>query len=230
MCVRCLLAVVLLGWAMGSVQAGPLAKAVQETTEHLLKAFAREAAEESAETLTKKLTTVAARHGDDALVAVRKVGPRGIRLVAEAGDQAPHVVKLLARHGDDAVWIVEKPGRLAIFVKYGDDGARALLKHGSVAEKLITTLDAPAMQALNEVSPRNGRRLAMLHEDGLLAQSGQNKELLLIVARFGDRAMDFLWTHRERILIPTVTIVFVREVEVYLDGKKTLPTTEPTPR
>lgn len=218
-----LLAGLVVAVSVTPVSAGPLSKAIRETTEYVLKTFTREAAEETAETLTRKLTVVAAKHGDEGLVAVRKVGPRSIRLITEAGEQGPQVVKLLARHGDEAVWIVEKPGRLAIFVKYGDDGAKALLKHRSVGEILITTLDASAVKVLNAVSARNGRRLAMLADDGLLTRSGQAANLLSVVAKYGDRAVDFIWAHRDRVLVPAVAIVFVQQADVYLDGKKQLP-------
>ena len=142
----------------------------KEVAEYVLGKFGAEVGQEGVETLTQKVSTLAAKHGDDAFDAVKKVGPRSFRLIEEAGEHGAQSVKLMARHGDDAVWVIAKPNRLTIFAKYGDDAAEAMMKHGEIAEPLLTALGKPAAGALKSVSEQGGRRLAMMAQDGELAR------------------------------------------------------------
>ena len=54
-----------------------ISKAASETAEFVLKKFGKKAVTEGGEALASKLASSAARHGDDVLSAVRKVGPQG---------------------------------------------------------------------------------------------------------------------------------------------------------
>jgi hypothetical protein len=179
--------------------AGPTSTAVRETAEFVLKKFGKEAGEETVDTLSGKIASLAAQHGDEAVEAVRRVGPRAFRLAEDAGASATQAVKLLARAGDDAVWVVSRPRSLSLFAKYGDDAADAMIKHRQIAEPLLETYGASAARALKAVDGQGGRRLAMLFDEGNLARAGRGHELLGVVERFGDRALDFIWRNtRER--------------------------------
>ena len=170
------------------------------------------------ETLTQKVSTLAAKHGDDAFDAVKKVGPRSFRLIEEAGEHGAQSVKLMARHGDDAVWVIAKPNRLTIFAKYGDDAAEAMMKHGEIAEPLLTALGKPAAGALKSVSEQGGRRLAMMAQDGELARIGRTTDLLEVIAKHGDRAMDFVWRNKGTLSVITALTAFLANPEPFLNG------------
>lgn len=190
----------------------------REAAEYVMRKFGKEAAEVSVETLTRKIETLAIKHGDDVFLAVRKVGPRTLRIVEEAGEHGVESVKLMARYGDDAVWVVAKKNRMAIFVKYGDNAAESMMKHGEIAEPLLTSFGKPAAGALKSVSSQSGRRLAMMAEDGQLAKIGQTPELLEVVARYGDRAADFIWRNKGALTVTAALTAFLANPEPFLDG------------
>ena len=97
-------------------------------------------------------------------------------------------LRLLAQHGDDAIPVVTRAAALKAVAHYGDDAARALLKHGQIGETLVERLGKEGVEALAKVTPRNGRRLAMM-----AAKDGLKPELLSVVTRYGDEACDFVW-------------------------------------
>jgi hypothetical protein len=210
--------VVLLAGLSGPATADVKSRAIRETAEYMLRVFGKDAAREGAETLAGKLEVLVARHGEEVLVAVRKIGPRALPLVEEAGAHAPQAIKLMARLGDEAVWIVSRPRGLALFVKHGEEGAAPLLRHKGIAEPLIEAHARPAVQALNAINPPNGRRLAMLAESGELAQIGRTPELLGVVGKYGDRAMEFLWKHKGALVMSAALAVFLADPEPFLDG------------
>ena len=194
------------------------AKLATEAAEYVMRKFSKEAAHEGIETLTRKIETLAIKHGDEAFLAARKVGPRTFRLVEEAGDQGLQSVKLMAKYGDEAVWVVAKPNRMAIFVKFGDNAAEAMMKHGEIAEPLLRSIGQPAAGALKAISAQNGRRLAMLAEDGQLAKIGRTPELLDVVTKYGDRAMDFVWRNKGSLTVAAALAALLTNPEAFLTG------------
>jgi hypothetical protein len=190
----------------------------REAAEYVMRKFGKEAAEVGVETLTRKIETLAIKHGDEVFLAVRKVGPRTLRIVEEAGEHGLVSVKLMARYGDEAVWVVAKKNRMAIFVKYGDNAAESMMKHGEIAEPLLSSFGKPAAGALNSVSSQNARRLAMLAEDGQLAKIGQTPDLLEVVAKYGDRAADFIWRNKGALTVTAALTAFLANPEPFLDG------------
>jgi hypothetical protein len=196
--------------------------AVRETAKYLLRKFGKEAAEEGLEGLAKKIAASAARHGDDVITAVRKVGPRALRLADEAGGQGARAVRLMARHGDDAaVWVISRPKAMGLLARYGDDAAEAMIRHRGVAEPLLEGFGRPAVQALGKIGPQNGRRLAMLAK-GELAAMGHTPELLGVIGKYGDPAMDFIWRHKGVLAGGAALTAFLANPQPYLNGTNQL--------
>jgi hypothetical protein len=219
MMIRAILLAALVGLALPSVSGGQgKAALAREAAEYIMRKFGKEAAEVGVETLTRKIETLAIKHGDDVFLAVRKVGPRTLRLVEEAGEHGLESVKLMARYGDDAVWVVSKKNRLAIFVKYGDNAAESMMKHGEIAEPLLVSFGKPAAGAMKAVNSQNARRLAMMADDGQLAKIGQTPELLEVVAKYGDRAADFVWRNKGALTVAAALTAFLANPEPFLDG------------
>lgn len=201
----------------GPAHAGIGSKAAGELAEFLMKKFGKEAAEEGAERLTARILKAAARHGDDVVRAVRKVGPRALTLVDDAGANAPSVLRLINHYGDDAVRALSRPKGLALVGRYGDDAAKALIRHNGIVEPLIENLGAPAVKAVNALGPQAGRRLAMMAGDDLAA-IGRTPELLEVIARHGDRAMDFIWKHKAVLAGSAALAAFLRDPESFING------------
>ena len=200
--------------------AGVKGKAAKESAKYVLRKFGKEATKDGLGTLTRKIETLAVKHGDEAFQAVRKVGPRAIRLVEEAGEHGTQAIKLMARHGDDAIWVVAKKNRLTIFAKYGDESAEAMMKHREIAEPLLQTIGKPAAGALKAITTKNGRRLAMMANDGTLKKIGRTDELLEVVGKYGDRAMDFIWRHKGSLMVATALTAFLANPEPFIEGVK----------
>ncbi len=201
-----------------SVEAGTVSKVAREAAEYVVSKFGREAAEEGTEVLAKKIDDLVRVYGDDALQAVRKVGPRAFPAVREAGEHAPQALRLMARHGDSAIWVVSKPGRMAIFIKYGDEAAEAMIKHGQIAETAILKLGKPGAEALQVLSRQNGRRLVMMLEDGTLAKIGRTDELLDVIRKYGDAAMEFIWKNKGALTVTAALIAFLSNPEAFING------------
>lgn len=198
--------------------AGVTSKAAQEAAEFVLRKFGKEAEEQGLRKLTTKVESLSLRYGDDAVTAVKKVGPRTFRYVDEAGENGLQSVQLLARYGDEAVWVVSKPNRLALCAKYGDDAAEAMMRQGKIAEPLIASVGKPAATVLKTVSRQNGRRLAMMGEDGTLAAIGRTDELLRVIGKYGDRGMDFVWRNKGALVVATMLTAFLANPEPFIDG------------
>lgn len=75
------LTVVCLAISSGVASAGVKSEAAREVTEFVLKKFGKETVEEGAERFTVKVEALATRHGDDAIKAVRKVGPQAVKVI-----------------------------------------------------------------------------------------------------------------------------------------------------
>jgi hypothetical protein len=195
-----------------------LSKAIRETAEFAMKKFAREMASEGVEQFSSRLLRATTRHGDDILHAVRKAGPRALTLADEAAEKAPAMVKLLSRHGDDAVRAVGNPRGMALFSKFGDDAAEVMIRHKGIAEPLLEAAGGPAVKALGSLGPRAGRRLAMMHEAGELAQLGRTPELLKVIARGGDRVMEFVWKNKAALALSATFAAFLADPEGFMSG------------
>ncbi|WP_422927517.1 hypothetical protein [Singulisphaera sp. PoT] len=126
------------------------------------------------------------------------------------------MLRLLNRHGDDALRLLSRPSGLAMVSRHGDDAAAVLIRHRAVAEPVLEALGEPAIGALGALGPRGGRRLAMMA--GELAGGGRAPELLAVIARRGDRAMDFAWEHRGVLAGGVALAAFLSDPEPYLDG------------
>lgn len=201
--------------------AGVTSSAIRETTELITRNFGKEVAKESTEALGKQVAEAGAKYGDEGLVALAKVGPRTFtKLTSEAGKYSSGVVKLVAKHGDEAVWVISKPNGMAIFIKYGEQGATAIMKHPGVAENAVEKLGLPAARALNAISTPQARRLGMMVEDGAIQSGGKSPELLEVVTRYGDRAMEFIWKNKGSLAVATTLAAFLNDPEPFINGGK----------
>lgn len=215
-----------IGFLLGicpSARADLRTKAAREAAEYAMKKFGVEVAQEGTEALSRKIAAAAARHGDDAITAVRRVGPKALTLADEAGEQAPRALSLLSRHGDDAaLWVLERPNGLKLLSRYGDDAAEALIKHRGVAEPLIEGMGGPAVKALGSVGPQGGRRLAMMVDGGEIAAIGRTPALMDVIARHGEPAMDFIWKHKATLAGGATLTAFLANPEPFLNGTNQL--------
>jgi hypothetical protein len=177
----------------------------------------------SVPTLTAKIGQYAGKYGDDVLQAVRKVGPRCFSLVDDAGRLGAKAVGVLAKHGEaGAAHVLTRPAAMAHFARFGTRAADVMVKHPRVGEKLLTVGGASAVGALGAVTVQSGRRLAMVM-DGPLARSPHQVELLEVVGKYGERAASFVWEHKGSLAVGATCLTFLRDPELFLGGKRTLP-------
>jgi hypothetical protein len=215
--------VVLLGFALCAGVAAPAlasskAQAVKETIEFVLEKFGKEAAAEGSEKLAARTEALALKHGDEVLTAVRKSGPRAIKLIDEAGPNGAEAARLLGKYGNEARGIVSDPARLALAGKYGDEAAEAIIKHPAIAEPVVAAYGKAGAKAMSEVGVENGRRLASMVDAGELAKIGRGEELLGVVGKFGDKGMEFIYKHRKVLAGGAALTAFLANPQPYIDG------------
>lgn len=101
-----------LGWCLflPPAHGGVLSAAAKAAFEQIARKAAKETTEESAKNVA-------------------------LRMLKESGDVAAK--SLLKRYGDDAARIVCNPERIKLLDSLGDDAAAAIVKHGSMAERLL---------------------------------------------------------------------------------------------
>ena len=201
----------------------------KELFELISRRFGKEVAEESSEVLTKKIESVLVRFGDDGAEAMRKVGPRSIELLDNAAADGAAAAGWLAKYGDNAIALISNESRRKLAVNLGDDAAAALIKHGEIAEPVLELAGKSAASALRNVSEQNGRRIAMLASEGELAKLGRTTELLDVVGKYGDKAMNFIWKNKGALLAGTAMAAFLANPEPFIEGTKELAQSAITP-
>jgi hypothetical protein len=201
---------------------GPAGAAVRETAEVIMKKFGKGAAGQSLEEVAEATTRAVARYGDDALPFLRRSGHVGFDALKEAGEQAPEIIRLFAQRGDDAIWLISDSHKLALFLKHGDLAANALLRHPGIADNLVSQYGGEAAEALSNLSRQGAQRLNILTNEGLLASTNRSPELLNVIARYGDGAMNFIWRNKGPLAVASVLTAFLADPEPYLTHTKDL--------
>ena len=202
--------------------AGPAATTIRETAEVIVDKFGKGAAGQTVEEVTETTAKAVVLHGDDALPLLRNSGHAGFAALNEAGESAPDVIKLYARKGDEAIWVISESKKLAIFIKHGDSAADALLKHPGIADSLIGQYGDEAVGALNTISRQSAQRLNIVANDGLLTVTQRSSELLPVIRRYGDEAMDFIWNNKGSLAVASALATFVADPQAYISGVKEL--------
>jgi hypothetical protein len=198
-------------------------KAAQEMAEFILRKFGKEAAKDGASALARRIERAAVTHGDDVFKAVRQVGPRGLHLIEEAGAHSRQVARLLATHGEHgAVYVASRPRAMQLVLRHGEEAAAALVQSRGVALPAVETFGRPAIGAFKALgSPQNARRLAMMAADGgELAKIGRTPELLAVIEKYGDQAMQFVWRHKGALAVSATLAAFLAEPEPFISGAK----------
>ncbi len=205
-----------------AVHAQSKADVAREMAEYVMRKFGKEASEEGVDKLTRTIDNLIVKSGDEGAAAVKKVGPRAFKLIDEAGENGVDAVKLMAKYGDEAVWVVSKQPRLAMAMNYGDEAAEAMIKHGEMVEPLIGKFGNSASLAFRNVTAQNARRIAMLDESAELATMGRTDELLAVVGKYGDSAMEFIWKNKASLAVAAGLTAFLADPKPFLDGTRDL--------
>jgi hypothetical protein len=201
-----------------AVRADAKTQAAREVAELVMQKFGRQAVREGTQALTRKIEVAATRHGNEVLEAVRKVGPRALPLLEEAGAHGSQAARIMAQHGEaGAVWVVSRPSAMNLVLRHGDGAAAVLAKHaGGIAEPVVERFGAGAVRALEATGPQGGRRLAMMMAEGDLGRIGRTEELLGVVAKYGDPAMSFIWRNKGALAVGTTLAAFLASPEPFL--------------
>lgn len=212
-------AVVVLAAVTPSAVAQGRAKAARELAAFLVVKFGARAG--SVTKLATRIETLAVRHGDEAVLALRKGSPAAVELVEQAGANGGKALKALAAHGLQAeARILSRPTAMRQLVAHGDDAALALVKHPGVAEPLIEKGGASAVKALAGLEAQSGRRLAMLAE----GEMAKHPEVFGVAAKHGERAVKFMWDNKVALGGTAAAAAFVANPEPFLDGSAKLVT------
>ena len=206
----------------GVAEAQGRAQAARAAAQWIIEKFGRPAAHEGVEALAMRIETAAARYGEEAIIAARKVGPRFFQVVEAAGANSSRAVRVMAEHGEPGVlWVLGRPKGMQLLLTHGEQAAAALVKHpGGICEPVIEQFGGQAVRALEAVGPQSGRRLAMMMSEGELARIGRTPELLGVVSRYGDRAMEFIWKHKFTLAGSAALTAFLLNPEPFISGAR----------
>jgi hypothetical protein len=210
----------LLLFSAPAVRADGKSQAAKEVAEYVLQRFGRQAVREGTQLLARRIEMAAARHGSEVFEAVRRVGPRALPLVEEAGAQGRQAARIMAQHGEHgATWVVSRPQAMKLVLEHGEGAAGVLVKHaGGIAEPVVERFGARAVRALEATGPQGGRRLAMMMADGELSRIGRTEELLGVVSKYGDPAMNFIWRNKGALAVGTTLAAFLASPETFLNA------------
>jgi hypothetical protein len=200
------------------VEAGISSAAIRELTEAVFRRAGRRAGTAEVAGMAGKIESLVARHGDEAVSAIRRVGPEAVEIAARSGNHGKDVVKLMARHGDESIWIISHPDRFALFLRYGDDAAEAMVRHRHMASKLVREFGGAGAQAIKGLGSRNARRLSMMQQSGDLQRLGRTAEILKVIGRYGDKAAAFIWRNKGALAVAAVLAAFLKNPEVFINA------------
>ena len=206
------------------VRAQGRAQAARAAADFLIERLGPQAARESVEVLARRIESMAAKHGEDVFLAVKKCGPAFFDVVEAAGANGAKAVRIMAEHGEPGVaWVLSRPTAMKLVAQYGEEVAAVLARNpGGICEPAIEQLGRAAVRALQATGTQSGRRLAMMLSDGALAKIGRTPELLGVVARYGDRAMEFIWKNKGALAVGAALTAFIVDPEPFLNGGKEL--------
>jgi len=217
------MALCLLGVVCGPV-AAQTRQLARESAEYLLQRFGKQAVREGAEVLAQRIETLAGRHGNEVFQALRKVGPKVFQVVEHAGEHASKAVGIMARHGEPGVaWVLKRPKGMALMLTHGEEAAAVLVRHpGGIVEPVLEQVGKPAVKALQAVGPQSGRRLAIMQSAGDLAKIGRTPELMDVIFRYGEKAMEFIWANKGSLAVGTALAAFLANPEPFVNGVRQL--------
>jgi hypothetical protein len=209
-------------FGLHDAQAGPASLALKEASELILKKFGRGALGKSAEEIAQATARIAEKHGDEAIPLLRATGHAGLDVLETSGKQAPEVIKLFATRGEDSVWLISQPKKLAIFLRHGDDAADALLKYRGIADDLIERFGSKALTPMLKLKKESVQLMGMAAKEGVFDKTARNQELFVVIEKFGDKAMEFIWKHKGALLVATGLAAFLDNPEPFIQGTKDL--------
>jgi len=200
----------------------PIATPAREAAEYIVAKFPSLSGKQTIDQIAEKTTQASLKYGDGVLPMLKTSGPAGFKILEDAGEKAPDVIKLFARKGNQAIWIISEPKKLSIFLKHGDSAADALLKHPGIADDLLTRFGNDATGALNSVSKQGAQRLGIIDKEGLLSATPRSKELLPVIAKYGDPAMEFIWRNKGALMVTAALVTFLNNPQTYIQGATNL--------
>jgi len=200
----------------------PVTALARETAEIISAKFPSLVGRQTIDQIAEKTTEASIKYGDGVLPLLKSTGPAGFKALETAGKKSPEVIKLFARKGDEAIWIISKPKKLSIFLEHGDSAADALLKHPGIADDLITRFGSDAAGALNSLSKHGALSLGMIEKEGVLLANPRSKELLPVIAKYGDSAMEFIWRNKGALMVTAGLATFLNDPQTYIHGIKDL--------
>jgi hypothetical protein len=199
-----------------SLNAGVAGKSVEEAWEFIAKKFFREIAEEGGEKILQmKFKSLAAKYGDEAILAIRKVGPKGIDLVERYGDDA---LRQLNKHGDEALFLLQRSGDevIPLVKQFGDDAVVACIKHPGVGKNFIKEFGKDGINIANQISTDSVIKL--LKNADKIKKSGKAEEIFKIILKYGDKAVTHIDKHKLLYLGGYALSEFLENPEKYLDA------------
>lgn len=197
---------------------------LKESAEYIARKFGYRFGEKTITVIEKTLARQVSKYGDDVVIFAKASGYRGMQLLDDVGDDAAaNILRIHKTYGAKGLWIIENSQKRALFLKYGDDAATALIKHPGLADDVVQVYGSQGASALNNLGTQEARRFTKLLVDNpTFASSPHNSQVISVVRQYGDAAMNFIWDHKSALAGTTLMVAFLNDPEPYIQGVKVL--------
>ncbi len=208
------------GARAGAASAGE--SIAKEVAAELAEQVGQKGSREFLDATAVELERIADKCGSESLDVIQKQGIAAFRVFRSAGDDAgPYLIKAIRTYSDDAIRVAQTSAGRVILREGSDSAIRAVARHSDAVIPVIQKYGEDCARALAEISEGNGRRLVQLAEEHSFPANDFDK-LMLVVEKYGDRAMDFIWRNRNPLLMTAAFTAFVSDPAPYIDGVKKL--------
>ncbi len=197
-------------------QGAAVRRAAQELVRYVETRWARE----TVEAMEPRIVRAIENAGEDAVIAIRRVGPRaGLHAVETHGASG---ARLIARWGDDGARLLADDGATAVsmYARYGDEAVELMLRHPGAGGRIATELGDQGIRVASALSADGAVQLAGVSP--MIARSGRASAVMGVVEKFGDRACAFLWRNKGVVFGAALLAAFLNDPEPYIAGVKQL--------
>lgn len=168
--------------------------------------------------LVQKAETLVAKYGDDVLTVTKKMGPEALETMEKLGPDAAKYIKLVMKNDKESIYIISSPKRLRIYINHGDDAITAMNKYKGILEEGIEKFGAPMAKASLNLEKSGAIQLSKMVKSGELEKIGRTRELLDVIGKYGQKAMDFIWKNKGSLMVGSTLVAFLNDPKPFIDG------------
>jgi hypothetical protein len=87
---------------------------------------------------------------------------------------------------------------------------------------LIERFGSKALAPLQRLEKTGAQQMAMAAKEGVFEKTARSTELLDVIGKYGDRAMEFIWKNKGPLAVGATLAAFLHDPEPFIQGAKDL--------